>query len=251
VHFIGLDLAWGQRNRTGVAVVDADGRLREVGAAVTDDDIAAAVSPWIDGACVVGIDAPLIVSNPSGYRLGETLYNRDFAPFQAIAQPSNTANPLFAPPRALRLATRWGLDTDPGSGADRLALEVYPHAATIALFGRGRILKYKRRNRDVAHRRTELLTLVELVEGLRDADPPLRVQDHPGWRSLRDGVEGATRASHLNACEDPVDSVLCAYVARFFACRPADVTVYGDHDAGYIVTPSLPPGLRPTPRGRG
>ncbi len=36
--------------------------------------------------------------------------------------------------------------------------------------------------------------------------------------------------------------MLCAYVALYWYHRPEDVTIYGDFDTGYIVTPSLPPG---------
>jgi len=248
MHFVGLDLAWGRRNRTGVAVADDAGRLVRVGTALSDDDIAAAVAPYLDGPCVVGIDAPIIVNNPTGFRPGETRYNRDFAPFEAGAQPTNRGNRLFDPPRAGVLCERLGLDPDPNSPTDRRALEVYPHAATIALFRLPRTLKYKRRSKDAAGRRTELLRLVALIEGLEHADPPLRVRDHPAWLELRGHIAAAERAAALNACEDPVDAVLCAYVALYFARRPDDVTVYGDGEQGYIVTPALPPGLVPANR---
>lgn len=250
MYFVGLDLAWAGTNQTGVAVVDVDGRLVHVGAAVGDDEIAAAAAPFVDGPCVVAIDAPLVVNNPSGYRLGETLYNRDFARFEATAQPSNTANPLFDPPRAEVLCRRLGLDPDPHSRAERRALEVYPHAATISLFKLGRTLKYKRRSKDVAKRKSELLRMVELIEGLDDATPRLRVRSSPAWLELRKRIEAGVRAFQLNACEDPVDAVLCAYVALYFERRRHDITIYGDGEVGYIVTPTLPSGLAPAPRGQ-
>lgn len=250
MYFVGLDLAWAEGNQTGVAVLDGDGRLVQVGTAVSDDEVAAAVAPYVDGPCIVAIDAPLIVRNPTGYRLGETLYNRDFAPFEATAQPANTGNPLFDPPRAEVLCERLYLDTDPQSRADRRAIEVYPHAATIALFKLGKTLKYKRRAKDVVKRKDELLKMVELIEGLNDANPRLRVRSSPAWLELRKRIEAGARAFQLNACEDPVDAVLCAYVALYFERRREDVTIYGDRDDGYIVTPALPPGLTPAPRGR-
>nr|WP_090339279.1 DUF429 domain-containing protein [Mycolicibacterium malmesburyense]CRL67493.1 RelA/SpoT domain-containing protein [Mycolicibacterium malmesburyense] len=250
MHFVGLDLAWAEGNQTGVAVLDGDGRLVHVGAAVSDDEVAAAVAPYVDGPCVVAIDAPLVVTNPTGYRLGETLYNRDFAPFEATAQPANTGNPLFSPPRAEVLCQRLGLDTDPQARTDRRAIEVYPHAATIALFKLGKTLKYKRRAKDVAKRKDELLKMVELIEGLNDANPRLRIRSSPAWLELRKRIEASDRAFQLNACEDPVDAVLCAYVAMYFDRRREDVTIYGDRHDGYIVTPALPPGLAPPPRAR-
>ena len=58
--------------------------------------------------------------------------------------------------------------------------------------------------------------------------------------ALRKRVEAATKPSHLDRDEDPVDAVLCAYVGLFSYRRPEDVTIYGDAASGYIVTPSLP-----------
>ena len=49
MHFVGLDLAWGEKNHTGVAVVDSDGRLLHVGAAQDDASIEAAVEPYVSG----------------------------------------------------------------------------------------------------------------------------------------------------------------------------------------------------------
>ena len=37
MYFVGLDLAWGEKNQTGVAVIDSDGRLLHVGAASDDE----------------------------------------------------------------------------------------------------------------------------------------------------------------------------------------------------------------------
>jgi predicted RNase H-like nuclease len=42
--------------------------------------------------------------------------------------------------------------------------------------------------------------------------------------------------------------VLCAYIALYWYHRPDDVTIYGDVDTGYIVTPSPP--SDPTPDRR-
>ena len=46
--------------------------------------------------------------------------------------------------------------------------------------------------------------------------------------------------------------MVCAYVALYQFHRPEDVTIYGDYETGYIVTPSLPTGLAPDrPERRG
>ena len=96
MYFVGLDLAWGERNPTGVAVVDDNGALVQVSAQTDDASILAAIRPYVADDCVVGIDAPLIVTNPKGNRPCEAALNKDFAKFQAGAHPSNTGKPEFA-----------------------------------------------------------------------------------------------------------------------------------------------------------
>ena len=77
MNFVGLDLAWGslnpdkKPNRTGIAVLDASGYLTYVGTKVSDHEIRACVAPYVEGRCVVAIDAPLKVTNQTGRRLAE------------------------------------------------------------------------------------------------------------------------------------------------------------------------------------
>jgi predicted RNase H-like nuclease len=246
MHFVGLDLAWGEKNQTGVAVIDSGGRLLHVGGAQDDASIEAAIAPYAGDNCLVAIDAPLIVKNEIGFRPCETAYNRDFQKFDAGAYPANTTNPAFNPPRAEALAALLGLDMDPASTSGRRAIEVYPHPATVVLFNLQKTLKYKRG--DFADRQRELLKLMTLIEGLDKATPRLRVNHNVTWVELRKRVEAATRPSQLDRDEDPVDAVICAYVALYWYHRPEDVTIYGDYANGYIVTPSAPTDVVPEQR---
>jgi predicted RNase H-like nuclease len=248
MHFVGLDLAWGEKNNTGIAVVDSDGRLLHVGAGHDDESIEAAVEPYISEPCLVAIDAPLIVRNPAGARPCETALNRDFHAFEAGAHPANTENPAFKSPRGARIANALTLDMNPASTSTRRAIEVYPHPATIALFGLEKSLKYKKGTFEA--RQHELLHLMTLIEGLDKASPRLRVNHNVSWVELRKRLEAATRPVQLDRDEDPVDAVVCAYVALFWYHRPEDVTLYGDFATGYIVTPTLPPDAAPARRRR-
>lgn len=252
-HAVGIDLAWGQRRPSGVAVLNENGALLYVGAATTDDEIVAAVAPYVEGPCVVAFDAPLIVRNPTGNRPCEAALNRDFAAFDAGAHPANTSKAEFAVrPRGASLAARLDLDLDPRSTASRRAVEVYPHPATVALFRLGRTLKYKDRpGRPVAQQRAELLRLMELLESLESAVPAVRLTGHPDWTRLVADVRAAERKSELRRAEDPVDAVVCAYVALLLRRSPERLTTYGDGETGYIMTPALPAGLTPSPRGAG
>lgn len=138
---------------------------------------------------------------------------------------------------------------NPYSIATRRAIEVYPHPATIALFRLGRTLKYKHKHkRSIGLLQSELLRLMRLIEDLADADVGMRVAQNPDWARLHRTVEAATTKAELRRAEDPVDAVLCAYIALYATERPDGITIYGDFETGYIVTPTLPPDLRPAPR---
>ncbi len=252
VYFAGVDLAWAGRNPTGLAVLDSDGHLVCAGAVREDAAVLAALGPYLRGACRVAFDAPLVVANATGQRPAETALNRDFRKFEAGAHPANTGKPEFARgPRAARLADSLSLDIDPFSPASRRAIEVYPHAATVALFRLPRTLKYKAKpGRSVDRLRSELLRLMDEVEALRTAPVPLQVTGNQDWLSLRRQVVTAQRKCELRRAEDPVDAVVCAYVALYAERCPADITVYGDLTSGYILTPTLPAGLTPAPTAR-
>jgi predicted RNase H-like nuclease len=185
-----------------------------------------------------------VVTNPTGQRPAETALNRDFRRFEAGTHPCNTGKPEFADgPRAARLAEALGLDMDPWSPAKRRAIEVYPHSATVALFRLPRTLKYKAKpGRGLDQLKSELLLLMDGLEKLAQAALPLLV-DGPEWAELRRQVVAAQRKSDLRRAEDPIDAVVCAYVALYAERCPGDITVYGDFATGYIVTPSLPADL--------
>ncbi|MBP2456073.1 bifunctional ribonuclease/(p)ppGpp synthase [Mycolicibacterium lutetiense] len=246
MYFVGLDLAWGEKNQTGVAVIDASGRVLHVGVAQDDDDIGAAIEPYISGDCLVAIDAPLIVKNPTGHRPCERDLNRDFQRFDAGARPAFTERPEFKHPRGARIASALGLDMDPSSSSNRRAIEVYTHPASVVLFGLDKTLKYKRGAFD--DRQRELLRLMTFIEELDTATPRLRANRNVNWVELRKRIEAATRPGQLDRDEDPVDAMLCAYIALYWYHRPEDVTIYGDFASGYILTPSLPPDRLPRPR---
>jgi predicted RNase H-like nuclease/ppGpp synthetase/RelA/SpoT-type nucleotidyltranferase len=250
MYFVGVDLAWGQERPTGVAVLDADGHLVHLATEGGDDAIVAALSPYVEGRCLVAVDAPLVVENAAGNRPCEAALNRDFARFDAGAHPTNTGKAEFADgSRGARLAERLGLDMAPASRARRRAVEVYPHPATVALFRLGRTLKYKHKaGRPLPLLRSELLRLMELLDGLKTATVPLYLAGSDRWKALVAEAESATRKSQLRVIEDQVDAVVCAYVALYAERRPELTTTYGDLASGYIVTPALPEGHRPAPR---
>lgn len=247
MRFVGVDLAWGHRGGTGVCAADADGDVLASERCRTDDEIVAAIEPHASGPVLVGFDAPIVVTNADGRRPCDALVSRVFGPEEAGVYPANTSRPDFATgTRAQRLARRLGLALDPWiepGSRSRTALETYPHAALVALFGLSRILKYKyKRGRSRPGRQAEFGRFCDLLETLVDHAPSFDVTTSPRWSQLRRASTGAETHAALDRAEDELDAYVCAYTVLHYwhhghgdACR-----VIGDEATGHILTPVTP-----------
>ncbi|QNE22610.1 DUF429 domain-containing protein [Kribbella qitaiheensis] len=242
-HFVGVDLAWGQRGSTGLAVIDDSGVLRDVATRQTDEEIVSWLRPWTDGPCLVAFDAPLIVVNPSGKRLCERLIGQYFGRYGAHCHSANTANPSFTDgSRALRIAELLGLEVDLTNNPVRRAAEVYPHPALVALFDLPKILQYKAKaGRDFNHLHSEMLRLVGYLESLADASPPLHLDTSTEWQLIRKNLDAATRKVDLKRLEDAIDGVVCAYISWYATTHPTRTRTFGNPITGTILTPVTPP----------
>jgi predicted RNase H-like nuclease len=242
-RFVGVDLAWGERNATGLCALTADGAVLESSRAAGDDEICAWLDPHVGGDVLVGLDAPLIVDNPTGQRRCERELAAVFAGRQAGAHPCNRSMPWFADGgRAHRLARRLRLSLDPHLGTgkpDRTALEVYPHATIVALFGLPRTLKYKAKTRRTLEERRDAFTrLIELLESLQSADPPLDLASSSDWHRLRAEVMAAPGGAALDRAEDEVDAYVCAYTSLYYwRWGTRRCAILGDDREGAVVTP--------------
>ena len=113
--YLGIDLAWAARARTGLAALDEDGRLVASTSVITDDEITAFVETHRPGTVVAAIDAPLIVPNATGSRVARAAHQPEFGPYDAGHCPSNRSRPLFDPPRGETLCEWFGWDPDPAT----------------------------------------------------------------------------------------------------------------------------------------
>lgn len=240
VH-VGIDLAWGTTARTGIAAVDQAGRLVRSATVVSDEEIDA----WLEGVGPVGVvavDAPLEVPNATGARGCERELTSAYGRYGCGCHVANRSRPWFDPPRGEVLAARHGWSLDPYDAAPR-AIEVYPHAALIGLFGLGRVLPYKARaRRDLATRQAAFATLVDLLASV----PELALDASPDWAEQVVAVRAATRPVDLERLEDRLDAVLCAHLAWRWATRPEELHLYGSPGQGAVVAP--PPPTHPRAR---
>lgn len=235
--YVGIDLAWGSRARTGLAVAAPDGRLLASCSAQSDDDIVEFVRRHASGDVVAAIDAPLIVRNPTGRRTCEAQVQREFGRRGAGPYPANLANPVFAAgTRGARLCAALDIDLRIDSDAGRRAVEVYPHPAMVVLFDIDRVIPYKNKSgRTLASLHAAFARLMVLMES-RLGD--LQLTTSSRWAELREVAASASRKVELDRIEDEVDAIFCAHLAhRWHRDGRVGNDVFGDDAGGAIVVP--------------
>jgi histidinol-phosphate phosphatase family protein len=247
VRFVGIDLAWSPRNRSGGVVLSADGHVLDASAGLGHDDeivrfITDAVPEGTPG--LVAIDAPLAVPNLVGGRLCDRQVTSVFGRFQAAPYPANRRNlDRYGGLRAEAITQRLaflGFRHDPdiaGQVATRRVIEVFPHPATVSLFQLDRTLKYKaRQKRSYALRWRELARLRDHLAALADATPSLTLPDN----LVSMPIEGL-RGRRFKEIEDLLDAIVCAYSALYaWYHGPRGYAIYGSAKEGHILVPMTP-----------
>jgi predicted RNase H-like nuclease len=243
VRFIGVDLAWGGRRPSGVAVLDPGGVVVDEGWATGEGELSRVLAGHDRGGAVVALDAPLVVTNPAGTRReAEAELQRRYGRAGAGPYPTNLGL-LGGRVRAMELVGRsprpyLTVPRDPGRKTGWWAVEVFPAPALVELGGLERAVSYKKG--PPAARRAGLRTVAAVLEGLAGADPPLRV-DPAGLLARELERLERLRGAGLKAVEDLADAHVCAYVGLWWWTHgPAATLVAGDDRTGAILVPRPP-----------
>jgi predicted RNase H-like nuclease len=130
MRFLGVDLAWGGRRPSGLAVLDPDGRVVDEGWATADDELLGFLAAHDAGGAVLALDAPLVVTNPAGTsRACEAELQRRYGRLGAGPYPVNLGV-LGGRVRAMELGRLEGL-----RGAGLKAVEDLADAHVCAYVG--------------------------------------------------------------------------------------------------------------------
>ncbi len=241
-RFIGLDLAWSRRNTSAAVVLEAQDRQadwidqhEQLG---DDDEVLRFLTHAAQsGPALVAIDAPLIVPNEHGARPVDREITRAFGRFGAGCYPANRSRGCTRGEAIVEALAREGFVQDPcitPCTAKRTVFEVYPHPATIALFGLERTLKYKARSgRTLRFRRQELARLRDGLLALANAEPAMLSPADVATKDLQ-----TLRGTGLKRYEDLLDAAVCAYTAYYaWYWGPHGYCIYGETCRGYILVP--------------
>lgn len=236
---VGVDLAWGERNRDGLCLLRTTGHSAEIClTALTAGD--EALLGWLDqhvlrqSRALLAIDAPIVCPNATGARLVDRETHRLFGRFHAGCHPANS---IKCPRPARVLARLGGQGYEAGWDMDRhvrLAAEVYPHPAMVRLFGLRRIIKYKRGS--VAEKAAEFARLQRLLRSCL------------GWQFsevvLAPEVSALLELPWSKPVEDRTDALFCALVGYHHLRHSGlETQVLGDLKSGFLLVPHAPDSL--------
>ncbi|MEM9510619.1 MAG: DUF429 domain-containing protein [Cyanobacteria bacterium P01_E01_bin.35] len=241
MKFIGVDFGWssGASGLCCLVLRHKNLEILDLTTILEIEDILAWIDRWVapQESGMIAVDAPTIINNQTGMRLPDKLTHKHFGRYHAGCYPANLglgfasrttgfSNSLLA--KSFHHAPQIE-PQQPG----RYQIEVFPHPATINLFGLEKIIKYKKGR--ISDRRRELIKLRDYItEILPKLEPALclsSLEQIPEISKKQTGKE-------LKAIEDRLDSVICAYVAaHWWYWGTAKNVVLGDLDHGFIVIP--------------
>ena len=267
--FIGLDLAWSDRNPSGCAVICNQRLIAHTGTLGDNAEIFRFIENHIpDGhPAIVGIDAPIRVPNESGSRRCDRDLSTAWRRYEAGALPANRKL-LGRPPKKADSNHSEIISTDnsvqsevapleirgeeivrmlverlrfaqaapiPKKTEDRIVCEVYPHPAHVSLFDLDITLKYKSRaGRSYESRWAEMERYQHYLRGLYEATPKLKRTK----KLLTQTDVRQLRGKRFKEYEDTLDAITCAYIAYYcWFHGPKRTIVYGSVPLGHIMVP--------------
>jgi predicted RNase H-like nuclease len=260
MKFIGIDLGWSSGASGLCCLKWENNRLQilDLTCLLETEKIFAWIDHWVapQEPALIAVDAPTIIPNQTGTRLPDKLTHKYFGRYHAGCYPANLNRP-FAQRTVgfgISLEQKGFLHaaTITPQQLGRYQIEVFPHPATINLFGLTKILKYKKGK--LAERQAELIKLHRYITTvLPTLIPKLNLtlnESHSSLLALAvfypKGLEESeplptaqTTGNQLKAIEDRLDSLLCAYIAaHWWYWGEERNLVLGNLDTGYIVVPT-------------
>lgn len=244
MFFVGIDLAWSPKNKTGVAVLEGNKReatLKTSALVTTDAAIAEHVKDAVSKKpAFVAVDAPLIIPNETGRRVADELTSKLFGQYNAGAHPANRARFLewgrIRGEDLSELLEKQGFDHEIPKKpyeASRKFFEVYPHPSMVVLFDLETVIPYKKKpGRNDEDLREAFEKYQKHLRSLEKAKPKLVLPKE----IVRTNVRGL-RGQKLKNYEDRLDAIFCAYIAYYAWACPDKCAMLGSKKEGYIYTP--------------
>jgi predicted RNase H-like nuclease len=234
VRYLGIDLAWAESsasklaNESGVVALDQAGSVLDAGWTIGVEETLGWIEAWSVAETILFVDAPLVVTNESGQRACERQVGQRYGRWKVSANSTNMRSPRLAGVRLREIleTQHWTYDDgfDGPATSGRHVSECYPYTTLV---GAGELAYkterplYKRKPKKMrlaAFRPLRAVAcdgLVERLEGLRTAEPPLRLGSHPATKALLDEQSPEADVAYKHR-EDLIDAMLCAWTAALW-----------------------------------
>ena len=228
--FIGVDLAWGEKNLSGFCVLQeskAKLEILDIKLLKSIDDIVDEIKKYKNFKIHVGVDAPLLVPNEIANREIEKNFNKDFARYKISMLPVNKKLltkhiSIIRSEELFNKLSEYGFKRDYNS--DKVIYEVYPHSTIAMCFNNHEILPYKRKKgRDTAFIKEQL----EIYKNYLKKE----IRTHEIFKKDVSKLRGQS----LKDYEDQLDACICAYTLHY--CQNGDSKFYQLDGVDTFVTP--------------
>lgn len=230
MYFIGVDLSWSPKNKSGYAVLRESNLQPEKIESGTFNNLEEFITIFNKyKKCYVAIDAPLIIPNDAGSRKAEHLLNKEYAKYNAGAYHCNrnllSKYNLNTIPRGEELIKMLKIPCNPELiGKNKsISFEVYPHSSLVSLFNLNEIIKYKKKKK----RNKQFLIEQMQIYGNYLSSLNIKNTDF----SLPEKLTEKNRKE----IEDEWDAITCAYIAYYSWKNPSKIKIFGDKN-GHIVS---------------
>lgn len=228
--FIGIDLAWGEKNLSGFCVLTPeDDKLKiiDIKLLKSIDEMVEEIKKYSDHKVYVGVDAPLVITNEENNRTIEKEFNKDFSKYKISMLPVNRKimtkySPTIRSEVLYTKLNELGFKRDYESS--KVIFEIYTHSTISVCFNEYKILPYKRKK----GRNTEFIKehLAVYKKYLLSV-----VHEHIFFDTELKLLKG----SKLKDYEDILDAITCAYAMHF--CKNNKCKFYKVDGIDTLVTP--------------
>ncbi len=228
--FIGIDLAWGEKNLSGFCVIQETKtklKILDVKLIKSIDEIIQEIQKYKDLHVYIGVDAPLVVPNESGNREIEKQFNKDFAKYKISMLPANRKlltkySPKIRSEELFLKLQECNFKRD--FNHDKVIFEVYTHSTIAMCFNNHAILPYKRKKgRDTEFIKGQLSIYRDYLKK--------EILTHELFKIDIESLKG----QKVKDYEDQLDACTCAY--SMYYCQNSEARFYQVDGVDTFVTP--------------
>lgn len=228
--YIGIDLAWGEKNFSGFCVSKFEGKklkIIDIKLLKSIEEIVQEIETYKDLKVYVGVDAPLVVPNESGNREIEKNFNKDFAKYKISMLPANKKllskySPKIRSIELFERLKQLGFQRD--YEHDKVIFEVYTHSTIAMCFNNHQILPYKRKKgRDTNFIKEQLSIYQKYL-----------AKEFSAHKVFKEDLE-LLKGQKVKDYEDKLDAITCAYCMWY--CRDNEFEYYQVEGVNTFITP--------------